>query len=1073
MDSGFLPPSTITGEALLPVEKSMLRTPCQSEKGGSILLHLLEFRTHLLEAVEELHIRRDAETQFENQIGKVVLEKQEMEWEKESLQHQITTATKQHAESLITIEKQLQIKIRSTEEEKGKFQVISELKEKEISNLKEELKALQLLKYNFEKKANELEQKQALQSRSKDSHLIQMGEVEKRFDALARQCATLKKAHTQLEENVDEVMKRNKKLTATNEKHEATIQALMKELEEVNTKLIQTKLSSVQHDNTYAVMTQTKQHLSQLSYKLGMEKIMNKKLREENTVVSSEKQEVIMSLQYTQQLFLNQVHAVNRLEQQLLTQEEQCKFLEQVHEEMQEKTKSMKEKITQLMRVEKEFQALKEVHDDLQQKHNELTAQVKVQAHTINELEMFPSLTEGTRGRPPDEPKSSSTLSFFGSQQNSAISQNKILDCLEDTRANTKLDGEMGGQGTPQLHETFEAQLQVQCKKSLSIQSPQRLLGLSETMENNNTLLNKERSSYSEVSNVTCATIHQSVNDITISEILVDGLNTPSSDMSSNDLQANDRRQGDGSTSQNESDNTGMNEVEGTSDKTDEGSTNKRQSRKTEDDLEEICVGEEEVIRTSQPGNRGNIQENNSLCTQESKKETATNCRNGGKEEGKTETEMEAQTSCNFKSNTSSDIDFMVISEKIGTVCEADCYQNVTEKVADQSLVNMTEGQLLQDISCPANQSPDDRDISLVEDAQRSCQFEVQTNAETVKPSPTVGHPVIEKTKEVKLDESIATVQTKFSDLLKQPADSVTNPTMAETTNFKEVKKTIVDAGIESDNQGVQELSNEVMDIFESNACKEVYGMASQTKSVTCDGDLKTSISNPENGESSKKFENVSSGSIQPKNGLVETLENGTACLEQPVVKETLCDAEELPALPVLKTHQPSVDWGGSQQTVLSLANSILQPNVQNSTVSEQNASNALCSTQLSKEHLMIIRASELLKVSNASASTEFGRKHKLKDWNIFGKNFRETAATYKGKASLSVPTCPVSSASSTWPTPSGTSVPDVASKSDIEFKPQCSQEEEQSSIRAQISKIEQFLQTERLHFFKRRRTEN
>lgn len=39
-------------------ELSLSSAPCQTESEGTILLQLLEFKTHLLEAVEELHIRR-------------------------------------------------------------------------------------------------------------------------------------------------------------------------------------------------------------------------------------------------------------------------------------------------------------------------------------------------------------------------------------------------------------------------------------------------------------------------------------------------------------------------------------------------------------------------------------------------------------------------------------------------------------------------------------------------------------------------------------------------------------------------------------------------------------------------------------------------------------------------------------------------------------------------------------------------------------------------------------------------------------------------------------------------------
>ncbi|XP_065812661.1 coiled-coil domain-containing protein 73-like [Labrus bergylta] len=100
--------------------------------------------------------QQDAKTLFEDQISKLVLENQELEWEKASLQHQIETVTNQHTEALMNAQKQFQAKISNIEEEKGIFQISVELKDKEMINLKEAMKSLQMLKYNLEKKANEL-----------------------------------------------------------------------------------------------------------------------------------------------------------------------------------------------------------------------------------------------------------------------------------------------------------------------------------------------------------------------------------------------------------------------------------------------------------------------------------------------------------------------------------------------------------------------------------------------------------------------------------------------------------------------------------------------------------------------------------------------------------------------------------------------------------------------------------------------------------------------------------------------------------------------------------------------------
>ncbi|KAG7214874.1 hypothetical protein INR49_005143 [Caranx melampygus] len=90
----------------------------------------------------------------------------------------------------------------------------------------------------------------------------------------------------------------------------------------------------------------------------------------------------------------------------------------------------------------------------------------------------------------------------------------------------------------------------------------------------------------------------------------------------------------------------------------------------------------------------------------------------------------------------------------------------------------------------------------------------------------------------------------------------------------------------------------------------------------------------------------------------------------------------------------------------------------------------------------------------------------------------------WESRASLSTITSPTVSTSSntvsdlSWPVTSGCSrAPGSASGavSESEWELSCSQEREdqQSSFRAQISKIEQFLNTERLHLAKRRRIDN
>uniref|UniRef100_A0A3B5RCJ9 Uncharacterized protein n=1 Tax=Xiphophorus maculatus TaxID=8083 RepID=A0A3B5RCJ9_XIPMA len=79
---------------------------------------------------------------------KLALEKQELEWEKVQLTGILPYCALVFIAVFDTHNNNITFQ--------GKYQVSAELKDKEINNLKEELKSLQLLKYNLEKKSSEL-----------------------------------------------------------------------------------------------------------------------------------------------------------------------------------------------------------------------------------------------------------------------------------------------------------------------------------------------------------------------------------------------------------------------------------------------------------------------------------------------------------------------------------------------------------------------------------------------------------------------------------------------------------------------------------------------------------------------------------------------------------------------------------------------------------------------------------------------------------------------------------------------------------------------------------------------------
>ncbi|XP_051238892.1 coiled-coil domain-containing protein 73-like [Dicentrarchus labrax] len=1180
-DSGTLPTHHTVGEPAMEQELSLSSTRCQTESGGTILLQLLEFKTHLLEAVEELHIRRDAETRFEDQISKLVLEKQELEWEKGTLQHQTETVANQHTESLINVKKQFQAKIRNIEEEKGKYQVSAELKEKEIKNLKEELKSLQLLKYNLEKKSNELEQKLALQSRSKDSHLNQLGEVEKRFSALSRQCAMVKQAHEKLEQNVDEAMKINKKLISANEKQEETIVSLKKELEEVSIKLIKAKMSSVRHDKTHSP-TGREQRIQQLHLKLNLETEMSKKLGEENVALRAEKLEVMRSLQHTQQLLLSQTQTVSRVELELQTQREQYQALKQEHEVMRKKSRAAEDKVALLMESYAAFktnwdkekamlqdcikseqldvQAVKEAYDELHQKHTELSSQAKVQDQHIYDLEirdssqshsvstqLFPALMEEIGAEETlNEPISSSESPSIGGLKYLAFTQTKNPDCLEETGAVTRLitTGETGGQDTPNHHQ--QSQFQQPLNPSKTFTYP---------LTNNNHFILRNVSDGSD-SNILNKYINNSNTSESDPGVVSDLIQTASS-VSDDDLLMSK-----GSCVSHTS--TSTEKEQGWKDDVKRGKNNQEEEERNEeqqwnreevegeDVMEGGSAGEKRGTLMTQTTDRADRREDSQRSTEDvrdtKQPETETKDRAEGEgtvgmeERGKTgpETQIPTQTTTDTttgKCDTQQVIDFMDTEPPLAACEPSDCSHKVSEKDADSSHVD--EGSEIRrevhTFCSDEHQSVSHGPNSIIQEKQRLCHHEVQTCAQDTELPTHSLHQVFEKiTEEKPADKSAASIPTEVSEPHSNICCSQTN-IAAQSDNDVSIQELETPETQPSNPSGIISNMKQADETGDTYVSEELMRPTSQEISEQERGEPRTPTDN-EDGDCSayKKMERQSNVDTCENNAWQEPVENACAditidnvkndqingagdtettksksdltlsvhpshendaspeiasvkCSGQSPAKEMLLDYINESSLPSNKMYRSSFDWVSARRKTESSTTksdvSGLHQFVQGPPLSDSggllthppSTVPMFLNSKHSKVPLVITKASDLLNASSVSGTAASLRRHQHGEWKAMG----ETATADKVSISsfpFSTLSLPVSSLP--WQTTPGcsrapTSATGLSSESDRE--PSCSQEREdqQSSFRAQISKIEQFLNTERLRLPKRRRTEN
>ncbi|XP_055405218.1 coiled-coil domain-containing protein 73 isoform X22 [Bubalus kerabau] len=224
----------------------------QSSSETLFSIQLLDFKTNLLEALEELRMRREAETQYEEQIAKIIMETQELKWQKETLQNQKDTLAKQHKEAMAVFKKQ------------GKFQLATEIKEKEIEGLKETLKTLQVSKYSLQKKVSEME----LELNKKINEEITCIQEEKQgiiisFQQLQQLLQQQTQANTEMEEKLktlerdnelqrEKVKENEEKFLNLQNEHEKALETWKKHVEELNGEIneIKNELSSLKETHT-------------------------------------------------------------------------------------------------------------------------------------------------------------------------------------------------------------------------------------------------------------------------------------------------------------------------------------------------------------------------------------------------------------------------------------------------------------------------------------------------------------------------------------------------------------------------------------------------------------------------------------------------------------------------------------------------------------------------------------------------------------------------------------------------------------------------------------------------------
>uniref|UniRef100_A0A8D1FP48 Coiled-coil domain containing 73 n=1 Tax=Sus scrofa TaxID=9823 RepID=A0A8D1FP48_PIG len=304
---------------------------------------------------------------------------------------------------MAVFKKQLQMKICALEEEKGKYQLATEIKEKEIEGLKETLKGLQVSEYSLQKKVSEMEQKVQLHLLAKEDHQKQLNEIEKYYATITGQFGLVKESHEKLEQSVQEAIQLNKRLSALNKKQDSEICTLKKELKKVTSDLIKTKVTCQYKTGEENInLTIKEQKFQELQERLKMEMELNKKINEEITCIQEEKQGIITSFQQLQQLLQQQTQINTEMEAELK--------VEELNGEVNE--------------IRNELSSLKETHTKLQEHYNKLRDQKK-----FEEDEKFQNLPEVSTEMSMEK-QEDTTIQKYNSRQE-IREENTVNYCLD------------------------------------------------------------------------------------------------------------------------------------------------------------------------------------------------------------------------------------------------------------------------------------------------------------------------------------------------------------------------------------------------------------------------------------------------------------------------------------------------------------------------------------------------------------------------------------------------------------------------------------------------------------------
>ncbi|XP_064597710.1 coiled-coil domain-containing protein 73-like [Liolophura sinensis] len=220
----------------------------------------LRVRNTLVQVLEELKLRRRTDVENEERIRHLVNEKHQLECKYDTEVSRVTSINQKHTEEVRNIHREYEDKVRQMQEEKSRHLLCKENVEKETKALKDEIRDLQLHKYNLEKQLHDQTRKLQLQVSASEKYLSQLSAIEQKFNSVAKHYHLVLGSQGRLEKNVDEAMLLNRTLTYVNQHQKCLVDQFSRDLEESKRALLSTR---VQIQSQPAETSRAVKHLEQ------------------------------------------------------------------------------------------------------------------------------------------------------------------------------------------------------------------------------------------------------------------------------------------------------------------------------------------------------------------------------------------------------------------------------------------------------------------------------------------------------------------------------------------------------------------------------------------------------------------------------------------------------------------------------------------------------------------------------------------------------------------------------------------------------------------------------------------